>query len=152
MENCVSGSHTNMVPHQSGEETRWERHPGQQCLQSLSGCGFQSLFLILATDVGGSGERWKMEIDSRDDCVWRIQRELPKIGGGFPSSPVVETLNLHFRGMGSIPSQGMKIPHALECRRKKKYIYIYICVCVCVCVCVCICISTIGRKEKIEGR
>ena len=118
-------SRTNMVPHQSGEETRWERHPGQQCLQSLSGCSFQSLFLILATDVGGSGERWKMEIDSRDDCIWRIQRELPKIGGGFPSIPVVETLNLHFRGMGSIPSQGMKIPHALECRKKKK-IYIYI--------------------------
>ena len=84
MENCVPGSLMRMVPHQRGEETRWESQPGQQSPQSLSGCSLQSLFLILAADVGGSGERWKMEIDSRDDCVWRTQRELPKMGGGLP--------------------------------------------------------------------
>ena len=84
MEDCVSGSLVRMVPHQSGVETRWESHPGQQSAQSLSGCGLQSLFLILAADVGGSGKRWKTEIDSRDDCVWRTQKELPKTGVGLP--------------------------------------------------------------------
>ena len=103
MEDCVSGSLVRMVPHQSGAETRWESHPGQQSAQSLSGCGLQSLFLILAADVGGSGKRWKTEIDSRDDCVWRTRRNCQRRAWGFPGSPVVETLNFHFRGHGFDP-------------------------------------------------
>ena len=94
-----------------------------------------------------------MEIDSRDDCIWRIQRELPKIGGGFPSSPVVETLNLHFRGMGSIPSQGMKIPHALECRKKKKiYIYIYVYIYIYIYIYIYVCMYLNNREERKDGR
>ena len=43
--------------------------------------------------------------------------------------------------MGSIPSQGTKILHALEFRKKKKNIYIYIYI-----------ISKIDREERKDGR
>ena len=37
------------------------------------------------------------------------------------------------RGIGSIPAQVIKIPHAVWCGQKK----LYVCVCVCVCVYAC---------------
>ena len=36
----------------------------------------------------------------------------------FPGGPVVQTLSFHFRGMGLIPGQGTKIPHAMRCSKK----------------------------------
>ena len=48
----------------------------------------------------------------------------------FPGSPVLKTPCFNAGCMGSIPSQGTKIPHAMQCghklEKKKKNIYIYI--------------------------
>ena len=37
----------------------------------------------------------------------------------FPGSPMAKTPYLHCRALGSIPSQGTKIPHAELCGQKK---------------------------------
>ena len=40
--------------------------------------------------------------------------------GDFPGGPVVKTLRFHCRGVGAIPGQGTKIPHAARHSQKKK--------------------------------
>ena len=40
----------------------------------------------------------------------------------FPGGPVVKTLRFQCRGMGSIPGQGTKIPHSVQCSQKTKKI------------------------------
>ena len=42
------------------------------------------------------------------------------IKGDFPGSPVVQTLCFQCKGLGSIPVQGTKIPHAMRCGPRKK--------------------------------
>ena len=36
----------------------------------------------------------------------------------FPGGPVVGTRHFHCGGLGSIPGQGTKIPHAMQCGQK----------------------------------
>ena len=43
-----------------------------------------------------------------------------RLGGDFPSGPVVKTLPSNAEGTGWIPSQGIKIPCDLQCGKRKK--------------------------------
>ena len=45
-----------------------------------------------------------------------------KLWGKFPSSRVVRTLHFHYRGSGSIPSQGTKIPQAAQPKIKGEWL------------------------------
>ena len=45
---------------------------------------------------------------------------LEKEKQGLSCGPVVKTPYLHCRGMGLIPGLGTRIPHAMQCRPKKK--------------------------------
>ena len=40
----------------------------------------------------------------------------------IPGEPAVNTPRFHWRGTGSIPGQGTKIPHAVQCKQTKKLI------------------------------
>ena len=40
----------------------------------------------------------------------------------FPDGPVVKTLCFQGRGVGSVPGQGTKIPHAIRCRLARRNI------------------------------
>ena len=44
----------------------------------------------------------------------------PHCPGGFPHGPVVKSSHVQFGGMGLIPGQGGKIPHASHCVKNKQ--------------------------------
>ena len=45
---------------------------------------------------------------------------LKRMNRDFPGGPVVTTPLFNAGGVGSIPGQGTKIPHAMQCGQKKK--------------------------------
>ena len=54
-------------------------------------------------------------VQSLDDQFKGLVFILRVTGKDFPGGPVVKTLPFNARGVGSIPSGGTKIPHAIGC-------------------------------------
>ena len=58
-----------------------------------------------------------LEVGKKRECpdaLWGNLNYWNKPQGDFPGSPVVKTSPSNAGGVGSIPGQGAKIPHALQ--------------------------------------
>ena len=60
----------------------------------------------------GEGEQVSMYTDAWGNSQKKVWE--------FPDGLVVRILGFHYRGQGSIPGQGTKIPQAVQCSQKEK--------------------------------